>query len=39
VIESDGDGITGGQLRQLETVAVQCRRKREALDVNISLGD
>ncbi len=32
VIESDGDCITAGQLRQLETVAVQCRRRREALD-------
>jgi predicted nucleotide-binding protein (sugar kinase/HSP70/actin superfamily) len=31
VIESDGDAITTGQLRQLETVAVQCRRRREAL--------
>ena len=32
VIESDGDCITAGQLRQLETVAVQCRRRRQALD-------
>ena len=31
VIESDGDCITPGQLRQLETVAVQCRRRRDAL--------
>jgi hypothetical protein len=31
VVESDGDCITTGQLRQLETVAVQCRRRREAL--------
>jgi predicted CoA-substrate-specific enzyme activase len=31
VIESDGDCITTGQLRQLETVAVQCRRRRAAL--------
>jgi predicted nucleotide-binding protein (sugar kinase/HSP70/actin superfamily) len=31
VIESDGDCITTGQLRQLETVAVQCRRRRMAL--------
>ncbi|MBZ5626554.1 MAG: acyl-CoA dehydratase activase-related protein, partial [Acidobacteriia bacterium] len=31
IIESDGDSITTGQLRQLETVAVQCRRRREAL--------
>jgi len=31
VIEADGDSITTGQLRQLETVAVQCRRRREAL--------
>ena len=31
VIESDGDCITAGQMRQLETVAVQCRRRREAL--------
>ena len=30
VIESDGDCITTGQLRQLEVVAVQCRRRREA---------
>lgn len=30
VIESDGECITGGQLQQLETVAVQCRRRREA---------
>jgi predicted CoA-substrate-specific enzyme activase len=30
VIESDGDSITTGQLRQLETVAVQCLRKRDA---------
>ena len=29
LIESDGDSITAGQLRQLETVAVQCRRRRE----------
>jgi hypothetical protein len=35
VIESDGDSITGGQMRQLETVAVQCRRRREALDANV----
>ena len=32
VIESDGDCMTSGQLRQLETVAVQCRRRREDLD-------
>ena len=31
VIESDGDCITTGQLRQLETVAVQCRRRREEI--------
>jgi predicted nucleotide-binding protein (sugar kinase/HSP70/actin superfamily) len=31
VIESDGDCLTTGQQRQLETVAVQCRRRREAL--------
>jgi predicted nucleotide-binding protein (sugar kinase/HSP70/actin superfamily) len=31
VVESDGDSVTAGQLRQLETVAVQCRRRREAL--------
>jgi predicted CoA-substrate-specific enzyme activase len=31
VIESDGDCLTTGQLRQLETVAVQCRRRRERL--------
>jgi hypothetical protein len=30
VIECDGDCMTTGQLRQLETVAVQCRRSREA---------
>jgi predicted nucleotide-binding protein (sugar kinase/HSP70/actin superfamily) len=30
VIESDGDSITAGQLRQLEIVAVQCRRRRQA---------
>jgi hypothetical protein len=36
VIESDGDSITGGQLRQLETVAVQCRRRREAFDKALS---
>jgi predicted CoA-substrate-specific enzyme activase len=28
VVESDGDCLTAGQLRQLETVAVQCRRRR-----------
>lgn len=32
VIESDGDCITGGQSRQLETVAVQCRHRREVVD-------
>lgn len=31
VVESDGDCVTAGQLRQLETVAVQCRRRRAAL--------
>lgn len=31
-IGSDGDCITTSQLRQLETVAVQCRRRREAPD-------
>jgi predicted nucleotide-binding protein (sugar kinase/HSP70/actin superfamily) len=31
VIESDGDSITTGQMRQLETVAVQCRRRRDGL--------
>ena len=36
VIESDGDCITTGQLRQLETVAVQCRRRREGLDERLS---
>jgi len=30
VIESDGDCLTASQLRQLEIVAVQCRRRREA---------
>jgi predicted CoA-substrate-specific enzyme activase len=30
VIECDGDSITAGQLRQLEIVAVQCRRRRES---------
>ncbi|SPE24040.1 hypothetical protein SBA3_1050026 [Candidatus Sulfopaludibacter sp. SbA3] len=29
VIESDGDCITAGQLRQLEIVAVQSRRRRD----------
>jgi len=33
-IESDGDSITAGQLRQLEIVAVQSRRKREAFQVS-----
>jgi hypothetical protein len=32
VIEADGDCITTGQMRQLETVAVQCHRRREGLD-------
>ena len=36
VIESDGDCITTGQLRQLETVAVQCRRRRETLHEKLS---
>jgi predicted CoA-substrate-specific enzyme activase len=36
VIESDGDCITTGQLRQLEMVAVQCRRRREALPQKLS---
>ena len=36
VIESDGDSITAGQLRQLETVAVQCRRGREAISERLS---
>ena len=36
VVESDGDCITGGQSRQLETVAVQCRRRREVLDETLS---
>jgi hypothetical protein len=36
VIESDGGCITGGQLRRLETVAVQCRRRREVLDEALS---
>ncbi|MBS1859417.1 MAG: hypothetical protein JST11_28845, partial [Acidobacteria bacterium] len=31
VLEADGDNLTVPQLRQLETVAVQCRRRREAL--------
>jgi len=35
VIESDGDSITTGQLRQLETVAVQCRRRREGLNERV----
>jgi predicted CoA-substrate-specific enzyme activase len=30
VIEADGDSLTDNQLRQLETVAAQCRRRREA---------
>jgi predicted nucleotide-binding protein (sugar kinase/HSP70/actin superfamily) len=36
VIESDGDCITTGQLRQLEMVAVQCRRRREGLPEKLS---
>jgi predicted CoA-substrate-specific enzyme activase len=36
VIESDGDCMTSGQLRQLETVAVQCRRRREDPDARLS---
>jgi predicted nucleotide-binding protein (sugar kinase/HSP70/actin superfamily) len=28
VVEADGSSITAGQLRQLETVAAQCRRRR-----------
>ena len=31
VLEADGDCMTAAQLRQMETVAVQCRRRREAL--------
>ena len=34
--ESDGDCITTGQLRQLETVTVQCRRRREVPDERLS---
>jgi predicted CoA-substrate-specific enzyme activase len=36
VIESDGDCITTGQLRHLEMVAVQCRRRREGLAQRLS---
>ncbi len=36
VIESDGDSITAGQLRQLETVAVQSSRRRQALSERVS---
>ncbi len=31
VLEADGDCMTAAQIRQLETVAVQCCRRREAL--------
>lgn len=31
IIEADGDPLTASQLRQLETVAAQCRRRRETL--------
>lgn len=31
IIEADGDSLTDNQLRQLETVAAQCRRRRETL--------
>jgi len=36
VIECDGDCITTGQLRQLEMVAVQSRRRREGLAEKLS---
>jgi len=36
VIECDGDSITTGQLRQLETIAIQCRRRREVFDERLS---
>jgi predicted nucleotide-binding protein (sugar kinase/HSP70/actin superfamily) len=36
VIESDGDCITGGQSRQLETVAIQCRHRREVVGETLS---
>lgn len=36
VIEADGDCITTGQLRQLETVAVQCRRRRAGRNERLS---
>jgi hypothetical protein len=31
IIEADGDPLTTSQLSQLETVAAQCRRRRETL--------
>jgi len=31
VIEADGDSLTDNQLRQIETVAAQCRRRRETI--------
>jgi hypothetical protein len=31
IIEADGDPLTASQLRQLETVAAQCCRRRETL--------
>ena len=36
VIECDGDSLTTGQLRQLETIAIQCLRRRELLDEKLS---
>jgi predicted nucleotide-binding protein (sugar kinase/HSP70/actin superfamily) len=36
VIEADGDCITTSELRQLETVAVQCRRRRAGLNERLS---
>jgi predicted nucleotide-binding protein (sugar kinase/HSP70/actin superfamily) len=31
IIEADGDSLTASQMRQLETVAAQCRRRRETI--------
>jgi predicted nucleotide-binding protein (sugar kinase/HSP70/actin superfamily) len=36
IIEADGDCFTPGQLRQLETIAVQCRRRRVSLNEQLS---
>lgn len=34
IIEADGDSLTASQLRQLETVAAQCGRRREGARAN-----